>query len=229
MTPLQAAFFLNKTAYAEADLVPQADHESGEAAQVAPSPAYTPPPLPGGHLHPLYQRLALAKDHLDSEWRNWVAERGENNPYGFMGYIAQHSPEARARAARRALVAPPMPSPKMAAASEHALRREGVNGKFRKHVAGDERPSTEEIAMSAKAAAEEFYGTKIALGLKDMLRMQHYASAPVAHVPHVPPAVASIPAVAKQWLAKQEFSAPKAIKPMAAKMASSYLSDILKF
>ena len=147
MNPLQAAFFLNKTAYAEADVVPHDTQVAGgETSRTMPdAPAYTPPPLPGGPLHPLYQRLALAKDHLDNEWRNWVASRGPDNPYGFMGYIAQHSPEARARAAKKALLMQ-QPPQKMAAMSEHALRREDGNGKFRKHKPGDERPASEEIA-----------------------------------------------------------------------------------
>mgnify|MGYP000750552444 CR=1 FL=1 len=358
MNPLQAAFFLNKTAYAEADVVPHDTQVAGgETSRTMPdAPAYTPPPLPGGPLHPLYQRLALAKDHLDNEWRNWVASRGPDNPYGFMGYIAQHSPEARARAAKKALLMQ-QPPQKMAAMSEHALRREDGNGKFRKHKPGDERPASEEIAMTAKVAASDFYGVKeagifdslshalhgtphipmqmplknvrphapllehsgsamnnastkimnapgkpspshlavhddihpwakvvqdvakepgsivdnaynklrgmgvqleypdsmnhlfqqleglgvpgnhltapidasqykvgaekVALGLKDMLKMQHYADMPIPKAPHgVPPQIASIPAVAQQWLAKQEFSAPRAIMPQAMKIAN---------
>lgn len=361
MNPLQAAFFLNKTAYAEADVVPHDTQVAGgETSRTMPdAPAYTPPPLPGGPLHPLYQRLALAKDHLDNEWRNWVASRGPDNPYGFMGYIAQHSPEARARAAKKALLMQ-QPPQKMAAVSEHALRREDGNGKFRKHKPGDERPASEEIAMTAKVAASDFYGVKeagifdsishalhgtphvpmqmplknvrphapllehsgsamnnastkimnapgkpspshlavhddihpwakvvqdvakepgsivdnaynklrgmgvqleypdsmnhlfqqleglgvpgnhltapidasqykvgaekVALGLKDMLKMQRYADMPIPKAPHgVPPQIASIPAVAQQWLAKQEFSAPRAIMPRAIeKMAASW-------
>lgn len=58
----------------------------------------------------------------------------------------------------------------------------------------------------------------MALGLKDMLRMQHYADLPVARLPHgVPAAISSIPHVAQGWLAKAEFSAPKAIAPQAIK------------
>lgn len=356
---LKAAFSLNKTAYAETNVAQTAPEVVGgqTSSTASDTPAYVPPPVPGGHMHPLYQRLQLAKDTLDGEWRNWVAARGADNPYGFMGYIAQHSPEARARAAKRAIMGQPQMAPKLGAATEQGLHRED-GGKFRKHRAGDERPSTEEISMRAEKAAQLFYviphesvkhagifdsishaihGTphipakmplqnvrphaplveysgkamnnastkimsgpgrsapahlavtedvhpwakivhesakqpgsivdnsynklremgvnlqypesmnhlfkqledlgvpgqhltapidptqykfgeeKLALGLKDMLRMQHYADMPMPRAPHgVPSQIASIPAVAQQWLAKQEFSAPRAIMPQTS-------------
>lgn len=354
MSYLQAAFFLNKIAYAQTNVDETQPVVVGgttsDSAPADPTP-YTPPPLPGGHSHPLYQRLALAKETLDNEWRNWVAARGEGNPYGFMGYIAQHSPEARARAARNALIVPQAAAPKLGAASEHQLRREDGNGKFRPSKPGDEKPSSEEISMAAKKEASQFYGLKeagffgdlargfshhtptptmmplntvrphaplvshkgpdmfnastkimngagrplpahlntdtvvhpwaqavldatsehgsivdnsynklkamgapieypqsmghlfqqlenlgvpgdhltdglrsvrgkvahldkLALGLKDMLRMQHYAEMPIARAPlGVPKSIASVPAVAQGWLAKQDFIPPKAIMP----------------
>lgn len=184
MSYLQAAFFLNKLAYAQTNVDETQPVVVGgttsDSAPADPTP-YTPPPLPGGHGHPLYRRLALAKETLDNEWRNWVAARGEGNPYGFMGYIAQHSPEARARAARNALIVPQAATPKLAAASEHQLRREEGNGKFRPSKPGDEKPSSEEVSMVAKKEAAQFYGLKHA-GFFDAI------SHAIHGTPHIPSA-----------------------------------------
>lgn len=190
MSYLQAAFFLNKIAYAQTNVDETQPVVVGgttsDSAPAEPTP-YTPPPLPGGHGHPLYRRLALAKETLDNEWRNWVVARGEGNPYGFMGYIAQHSPEARARAARNAIVAPAVLPQKVGSFAQQqayqTLRRQKEDGKFRPSKPGDEKPSSEEISMAAKKEASAFYGLKEA-GFFDAMS---HAIHGTPHVPvHVP-------------------------------------------